>query len=109
VNKNSKIQVTHVGWDQALVIICTKCGKQFEKTDEKNAPERIKSELKSRAKLELGNSVRVITASCLNICPKDQIAVAIAQKNHSSVFEAYSVDPAISGDAIFEKILVARP
>ena len=106
MNKDKKIEKVDLGWEETVVMVCTKCGKQFE-GDLRDSPERIKTELKAKAKSELGKKVRVITTSCLNICPEDKIAIVKASNKESSVFKAYIVDPNTSGDDLFEKILIA--
>ncbi|MBC7537969.1 MAG: hypothetical protein H7281_04060 [Bacteriovorax sp.] len=106
MSKDTKIESAEVGWGETVVMICTKCGKQFQSAHNQAAPERIKGDLKSIAKAELGKgSVRVITTSCLNICPVDKIAIAVASKNEPGTFKGYLVDPDISGEELFKKIL----
>lgn len=104
-HNNKKIETTKVGWEDTVVMICTKCAKQFSDPILNDAPERIKSELKSKARSELGGSVRVITTSCLNICPVDKIAIAKASTLLPSVFKGYTVDPNVSGEELYETIL----
>ena len=104
MNNDKKIEKVELGWEESVVMVCTKCGKQFE-DDLRDSPDRIKSELKAKAKSELGKKVRVITTSCLNICPDNKIAVVKASNKEPSVFEAYAVDPNSSGDELFAKIL----
>jgi predicted metal-binding protein len=103
---SDKIENTEVGWTETVVMVCTKCGKQFQNTDDQSAPERFKSELKSLAKAELPpKSVRVVTSSCLNICPVDKIAIAVASTKNPGVFKGYNVDPKASSEEVFKKIL----
>jgi predicted metal-binding protein len=107
LSKDTKIESAEVEWSEAVVMICTKCGKQFQSAHNQEAPERIKSDLKSIAKAELGKgSVRVVTSSCLNICPVDKIAIAVASKNAPGTFKGYIVDPEISGEELFKKIFL---
>jgi predicted metal-binding protein len=106
LSKNKIIEREQIGWETAVVMVCTKCGKQFEDSHLKEAPERIKSELKSVIKMELGKSIRVITTSCLNICPVDKIAIAIASSSSTTVFKAYGVDPDSSGEELYKTIIL---
>jgi len=86
-----------VGWSDKVVMVCTKCG---------DSAERIKSDLKDIAKAELpSSSVRVITTSCLNMCPVDKIAIVVSDKNDKNIFKGYAVDPGISGRELFNNIL----
>lgn len=98
------IEDSKVGWSNAVVMVCTKCGKQFSEQADLEAPERIKSELKSKLKSEYGKSVRVITTSCLDICPVDKIAIAVASNSDKEVFKAYVVDPKVSADELVNSI-----
>lgn len=104
---NSKIEKTKVGWDEKIVMVCSTCAKQFpvNSPDDQDVAQRIKSELKAITKAEFGQSVRVVTASCLNICPDKKVAIAIADKNSPEVFSAVSVDPSISGIELFNALL----
>jgi len=104
MNKDKKIENVELGWEETVVLVCTKCGKQFE-DDLRDSPERIKTDLKAKAKSELGKKVRVITSSCLNICPENKIAIVKASTQESAVFKAYAVDPNSSGEDLFAKIL----
>lgn len=105
MSQNKKIENSEVGWDETVVMICTKCGIQFQATKDQEAPERIKSDLKAIAKAKLGKgAVRVITTSCLNICPVDKIAIAVASKTRPEVFSAQVVGPEVDALELFDKI-----
>lgn len=101
---HSKIENALVGWSDSLIMVCTKCGNQFNNSSGTEAPDRIKSELKIKTKQEFGEAIRVISTSCLNICPKNKIAIAVARKKTDKVFEAFAVDPDIACEELFEKI-----
>ncbi|MDD4976301.1 MAG: hypothetical protein PHY93_18225 [Bacteriovorax sp.] len=107
MNQDTKIENAEIGWEDTIVMVCSKCGSQFKDTHSQESPERMKSELKSKAKSELGKSVRVITTSCLNICPVDKIAIAVATTKEPAVFKAYAVDPEVSGEELYKKIFKA--
>ena len=92
MSNDLKFENIGTGWDTALVMVCSKCGQQFNDPIEKEFPEKIKAELKTRSKSELGRAVRVITTSCLNICPVNKIAVVVASQNIPEVFQGISVD-----------------
>ncbi len=91
-----KIDNMEVGWSDKVVMICKRCG---------DSAERMKGELKDIAKSELGSSVRVITTTCLNMCPDNKIAIVVASKNDNNVFKGYTVDPDVSGRELFNNIL----
>jgi ferredoxin len=105
MSNTEKIEKVDVGWSTVVVMICTKCGKQFSGDSDKEAPERMKSELKSIAKIHLGKSVRVINSSCLNICPVDKIAIAVASNVDSVVFRGFTVPVDATGEELFAKLL----
>lgn len=103
---DKNIEEINVGWSETVVMVCTRCGEQFRSQDDQESPERIKKDLKSVSKEKLGKTnVRVITTSCLNICPENKIGIAVASKNEPGVFKAYAVDPEISGEDLFDEIL----
>ncbi len=97
-NSKSDIEQAEIGWSDGLVMVCNRC------CDGESA-ERIKSELKAKSKEELGKKVRVITTSCLGICPENKIAIVKASKNSSETFEGYSVSADSTVDELFNKIL----
>lgn len=102
--EDNKIESVDVGWSDTVVMICTKCGKQIHNSADQESPERLKSELKSKTKAEFGKSVRVINSSCLNICPVDKVAIAVASRKDPGVFKGYIVDPKTSGEELMETI-----
>jgi predicted metal-binding protein len=103
--ENNKIQNIEVGWSESVIMICTKCAKQFDSIESQDSVERIKGELKNITKRELDNgTVRVITTSCLNICPVNKIAIATACSNKVQVFDGFAVDTCISGQEIFDHL-----
>lgn len=58
------------------VLVCKKCLGRVE--DGKAITKSLKSELKRRSAADGGKSPRVITTSCLGICPKRAVVVASA-------------------------------
>jgi predicted metal-binding protein len=107
VENKCAIEKTEVGWSKSVVMICQRCGEQFQSSFDKVSPERIKSELKSSVKAKnLGDEVRVITTSCLNMCPKERIAIAIAEEGRH--FVGLSVDNKTSGDELFDQLISSK-
>ena len=85
-------------WNKAGVWICTKC---FKGTD---VAENLKMEWKIKLKeLGLGKDVRVMTTSCLDVCPKDEQAIMIVEKNGKQ--EVVVCNPKKESSEVFEKIL----
>jgi predicted metal-binding protein len=101
----NKIESAEIPWEDTVVMVCTKCAKQFHDSHSKGAPERIKSELKTKSKLESENQVRVITTSCLNICPVNKIAIAVASSKDPAVFKAFAVDADESLQELYKIII----
>ena len=101
---DSQITNADLGWEETVVLICKTCGEQFQNPSLQISPDRMKSDLKAIVKPVMGKKVRVITTSCLNICPKNKIAIVSASRNVLGTFNAFSADPTLSGKDLFEKI-----
>jgi predicted metal-binding protein len=100
--KNNEIESIPCSWSDKIVMICSKCGNQFEDAKAKEAPERLRSELKAMAKTEMGASVRVLLTSCLGMCPEKKLAFAIADKKSENVFKAYALPADTSAKTLLE-------
>lgn len=93
-------------WDlkyhETLVLICEKCGKKIDSDD--NPALAIRGELKNALKKsgEWGK-VRVMSTSCLDVCPEKKIAVAFTGDKPGSATEAVTIEPD-EGDALLELI-----
>lgn len=72
------IKQEQVPWSQAVVMVCTKCSKKIA-GDERLADD-LKKELKGDFKDLRGKAIRVVTASCLDVCPKNRLTVAVAPR-----------------------------
>jgi hypothetical protein len=61
-----------IGWDKTAVWICTKCKA------ETSIAEDLKKEFKTRLKeAGLSSKIRVMTSSCLGLCPENLQALVI--------------------------------
>jgi predicted metal-binding protein len=100
----NEISSEETGWSEAVVMICTKCGKQFSNPEDSESPERIKKDLKSYCKERMGKSVRVINTGCLDVCPENKIAVVVASKKASDVFKAVSVPTNVRADDLYDEL-----
>lgn len=86
-----------VGWKKSAVWICTKC---FAGT---NVAEDLKVDFKGRLKEQgLGGQIRVMTSSCLGICPEGQQAVFIQPEQ--GLGEAIECDPRLEKDELLNAI-----
>ncbi len=64
-------RVKRTSW-QSLILVCRKCGK--------DADVDLRSELRDEVRSQgMKDQVRVVATSCLDICPKGQVAVAVAR------------------------------
>jgi predicted metal-binding protein len=61
-----------------LILVCDKCGKRLESDFDENPSRELVSRLKKASKgvFEKGE-IRAALTSCLDICPRDRISVAI--------------------------------
>lgn len=68
-------------WRSALVLVCRECDgvRGF-------GPKQARKALKARAKAELPpKAVRIATVSCLDVCPKRAVTVAVAGVGETAV------------------------
>lgn len=83
------------GWNQAVVMICSKCGEEGL---------RIKDELKPICKERQGKNVRVINTGCLNICPENKMAITVADNDSREVFRSYSVPTDVDAEDLYNEL-----
>ncbi len=96
--KSPSVKSESVVWSDAGVWICTKC---FQGTDQ---AEKLKTEFKSRMKdMGHGQNIRVMTSSCLGICPEKAQAIVISPKH--SAQKAFVFDPTQDSEEIFQELL----
>ncbi|WP_032113139.1 hypothetical protein [Candidatus Paracaedibacter symbiosus] len=61
---------------ETLLLICEKCGKKQIQADQENPSSLLQKSLKLKIRESLKpGTARVITTSCMNICPIDAIAI----------------------------------
>ena len=71
---------SNLGWDKTAVWICTKCKA------ETSIAEDTKKEFKTKLKeAGLGSKIRVMTSSCLGLCPENLQAVVIVKPNSEPI------------------------
>jgi hypothetical protein len=80
-------------WSDAVVLVCSKC---FQRRGDQNealrSAEEVKGYLKSEFKNRVGKErVRVVISSCLDICPDDRLAIAVARRNQTPATRAITV------------------
>jgi len=82
-------------WHENLVIVCEKCGKKIsENSSTVNPSHELKNWLKKEfVSRDLWGKNRVVTASCLDICPEGKVAVAFTSDRSDLETYAEVVDP----------------
>lgn len=68
--------------DEAMVFVCEKCGKHAECSG-KDLRHELRSELKAQGRK---GAVRVVLTGCLDICPKEGVALALAQSGRATEY-----------------------
>lgn len=101
----SNIENDKLGWSESVVMICSKCAKQFDNSSALEYPEKLRMELKTMTKEQLGQKVRVVTTSCLNICPENKITIVKATTNGTETFKSYAVTLETSAHEVMESII----
>lgn len=99
------IENTDNGWSESVIMICNKCGMQFDDASSSEYPERMRLELKAKAKADMGAKVRVIATTCLNICPENKIAIVSVSIKDPKVFKSFAVTTDTSSDEIMDTII----
>ncbi|MFN8791411.1 MAG: hypothetical protein ACK5Y2_08160 [Bdellovibrionales bacterium] len=96
--KSNSPKSENFAWTQGAVWFCTKCFK------ETTVAEDMKSDLKNHLR-EMGRAkdLRVMTSSCLGICPEKAQAMVILPVQGKP--EACSFDPEKDREQVFQKVL----
>lgn len=93
---------------QALILICEKCGKKLAPNDEENPSKTIQLALKEHIKSAGKKGVlRAVVSSCMDICPKGEIAVGIinvSPTNRGERFFTYDGKTKHAAEAILAKL-----
>ncbi|MCC5658567.1 (2Fe-2S) ferredoxin domain-containing protein [Nostoc sp. XA010] len=86
-------------WESGLVLVCSQCANERSNSFHPNsksstASEDLENWLKSRLKFEgLWGEFRVVSTSCLGICPKSGITVVIVSNGSSGNSPCLIVNP----------------
>ncbi len=95
-------------WHENLILICEKCGKKLEGKSTPNPSYELKDWLKKELKArDLWGTTRVVTSTCLDICPEDKIAVAFISDRPDLRNWAEVVEPG-DGNAKVLQIAITR-
>jgi predicted metal-binding protein len=80
---SEKIEKVIPPWLDGIIMVCTKCGR---KMGSEEISDKLKHDLKSLVKHgDFDKNIRVVTTSCLDICPDDRIAVAYSGHGKTKV------------------------
>lgn len=93
-------------WHDNLILICEKCGSKLQNKSDENPSLVLKKWLKKKLVSEsLWGKNRVVTTSCLDVCPEGKVTVSFVS-DHSDL-EAYAktVDPVAGCEQILSIIL----
>lgn len=92
-------------WHGNLVLICEKCGSKL-KQGEENPSLVLKNQLKKRLlEKSLWGPNRVVTTSCLDICPEGKVAVAFVSDRTDLETHAEAIDPLSDRERILVTIM----
>ena len=106
--KNKSIEATEIPWNQGVIMICSKCSRKLEGRDSKfkDTADYFKGELKSLARARgHGKNMRVITTSCLDICPDERVAIALIGTQAKENIKAITVTQDAEPEKIFDALM----
>lgn len=96
--------------ETALVLICEKCGKDFDRDG--NASKTLARACKERIKDQgLKGEVRVLLTGCMDLCPRKAIAVGLVRTDAPvppRFFEAAPDEPEESAWRLLSEIIPSR-
>ncbi|MEH2164574.1 MAG: (2Fe-2S) ferredoxin domain-containing protein [Nostoc sp.] len=96
---NTSIPSVSPRWESGLVLVCSQCANEqsnsFRPANKSStASEDLENWLKSRLKLEgLWGEFRVVSTSCLGVCPKSGITVVIVSNGSDGNSPCLIVNP----------------
>ena len=97
-------------WESGLVLVCSQCANErsnsFHPTSKSStASEDLENWLKSRLKFEgLWGEFRVVSTSCLGICPKSGITVVIVSNGSGGNSPCLIVNPQSDRELLYSRI-----
>ncbi|MCC5643882.1 (2Fe-2S) ferredoxin domain-containing protein [Nostoc sp. CHAB 5824] len=97
-------------WESGLVLVCSQCANErsnsFHPTSKSStASENLENWLKSRLKFEgLWGEFRVVSTSCLGVCPKSGITVVIVSNGSSGNSPCLIVNPRSDRELLYSRI-----
>ena len=89
-------------WESGLVLVCSQCANEQSGS---TASEELENWLKSRLKFEgLWGEFRVVSTSCLGICPRMGITVVIVSNGSAGNSPCLIVNPQSDRELLYSRI-----
>ena len=89
-------------WESGLVLVCSQCANEQSGS---TASEELENWLKSRLKFEgLWGEFRVVSTSCLGVCPRMGITVVIVSNGSASNSPCLIVNPQSDRELLYSRI-----
>ena len=97
----SDVESAEIPWSEAVVMVCTKCSRKI--VGDEALADSMKKTLKHMFKENgFGKNIRTVTSSCLDICPKDRVAIAVVRRDAGT--RAVTVSAKIDDTTLFEEV-----
>jgi predicted metal-binding protein len=98
-------------WHSNLVLVCEKCGKKLARKSGDNPAIEMKDWMKKQLRdRDLWGRTRVVTTSCLDVCPEGRVAVAFVSDRKDLEATVEIVDPETERDRVLHVAIErARP
>lgn len=106
----SKLKPTPSPVSEAMILICEKCGKSFASDSNESPSRAVQQDLKAKIK-DLGKKGqwRAVVTSCMDICPKDEIAIGISWSEslggQDEFFTVNSANPEVVTPLVIDKLM----
>ncbi|WP_298907492.1 (2Fe-2S) ferredoxin domain-containing protein [uncultured Nostoc sp.] len=89
-------------WESGLVLVCSQCANEQSGS---TASEELENWLKSRLKFEgLWGEFRVVSTSCLGVCPRMGITVVIVSNGSAGNSPCLIVNPQSDRELLYSRI-----
>jgi predicted metal-binding protein len=73
-------------WKGRLLLACRKCQKKLKKSEHQHALANLKKTVKARSKQHPENGLHVLSVPCMDMCPKNAVAVCMPSKAADRLF-----------------------
>jgi predicted metal-binding protein len=108
-SKSAAIEHANVPWSDALILVCTKCSKKIRDQRGPESPdltESLKNSIKAHLRsANLAKQIRIVTSSCLDVCPENRLTVAVATEKSKPTFKTFTIDPDLSPTEVLKEVM----